>query len=817
MSFMIFRELHRFFRRNAVVVILANIIIGIGFIGSILSSTVFQALSGDLVDASSTQHTATIAEASGQDGLQPISWELVEKLRDNAGSLPAKLIPYAEPTAVELHSTQLTRSISVAGTPQEFFSTFGNGLSAGTVFTSFGDGPNSPKEVIISWALADIMFGSVPQALNQIVLLDSQQYRVVGVAQKSFHGLWSPTDAWVAPGNWFTLAFGSLQSGTPDWADSVWKKTPTFYLLVKSALNAGMLESHLSLLLQKPDLAYRRLRSVSGITNDPATGTKLRSWASLGVFLSLLLIVTAALNYSGVLLARGISKTEEVRLKRVLGASNLRLALENMTGPVLSLMFTLVIANICCFGLLSFIIERQYLPNAIFSVWPYALLYSVYNLIFVFVIAIGIALVPTIRLLRDSGVPQSSYTTTHTRTASFTLQCIVALELASFILICVLTGATFHAVRSLSAQQLGFKAEGLAVAEIGSLEANGSFQFAVSSEGDFPLSRLVQSIVNSDLGRALPSGTVSSASCAPFSRPMKSLLVQPVGFGSQNATVNYCVVTQNFFETLQNPIVSGTGFSTSGVRGNAAEAIVNEALAAALWQGKSVVQDLIRIEQPAWDFAFTARVVGVSANMRLDGPDSSIEPTIFLPLKGSLYTLAYPLSFIARNAAQPSSLQKAVSDAERVLTPSLGVVQSYTVIDRLTKAEYQLKMRAYAAVSSLLLMATIACLGLYSMLSFMVATRRRELAIKSCFGASRWMLSKDILVRAVTCFAMAVVIFILSLKPTKILVSRWVEENDFSWNLIFGAALICLVCVVAVASLPAFEASKTSPAELLRE
>ncbi|MGH9897683.1 MAG: ABC transporter permease [Pyrinomonadaceae bacterium] len=817
---MILRELHRFFRRNAVIVILANIIIGIGFIGSVLSSTVSRTLSGDLTDASSVQHTATIAEASGQDGLQSVSWETVERLRDSAGGFPAKLIPYTEATIVELHSTQLIRSISVAGTSQAFFSAFGNGLSAGTVFTSFDDGPNSPKEVIISWALADTIFGSAPQALNRPVLLNGQQYRVVGVAQKLFHGLWSPTDAWVAPGNWFTLTFefGSPQSSVaPDWANSAWKKAPFLYVLVKSALNASTLDGYLSALLQKPDLASRRLRSVNGITNDPAINTKLRSWASLGAFLAHLLIVTAALNYSGVLFARSISKMEEVRLKRVLGASSLRLAFENMIGPVLSLMFTMVIANICCFVLLSFIIKHQYLPNAIFSVWPYALSYSAYNLIFVLVIAIGIALVPTIRLLRDRGVPQNSYTTTHTRRASFTLQCLVALELGSFILTCALAGATFHSVRSLNAQQLGFKAEGLMVAETDSLEADGSFQFVVSSDGDFPLSRLVQSIVNSEFG-GLPSGSVSSASCAPFSRPMKSLLVQPVDSETQSVhTVKYCVVTQNFFETLKNPIISGTGFSTGGSRGDAAEVIVNEAMASELWQDKSAVQDLIQIKQPALDLSFTARVVGVSANMRLAGPNSSTEPTIFLPLKGALFSLAYPLSFIARNGALPSSLQRVVHDSARVLTPSLGVVQSYSVIDRLTKAEYQLKMRAYAAVGSLLLMAAIACLGLYGMLSFMVATRRRELAIKSCFGASRWMLSKDILVRAVTCFAMAIAISILSLKPTQILVSQWVEESDFSWNLMFGAVLICFACIVTVASFPAFEASKTSPAELLRE
>jgi len=127
------------------------------------------------------------------------------------------------------------------------------------------------------------------------------------------------------------------------------------------------------------------------------------------------------LNYCGLLLAQAPQYVEEVRLKRVLGASVLRIVLESMCGPVITVLAGFVVAAGGAIAGLSVLSKRE--PRFLSAngvPWEVALGILGIGAAIVCILAILVALVPALRLLRDSGAPHMGYTSTSSRKANFT-------------------------------------------------------------------------------------------------------------------------------------------------------------------------------------------------------------------------------------------------------------------------------------------------------------------------------------------------------------------------------------------------------------
>ena len=178
-----------------------------------------------------------------------------------------------------------------------------------------------------------------------------------------------------------------------------------------------------------------------------------------------------------------------------------------------------------------------------------------------------IAILPSLRLLRDSGAPQMGYTSTANRKANLALYGIVAGQMASCILICLIAGMIIRAVYSVSKVALGFNSDYLSVIEIGPWSKGTPIQFFTGGRGEFPLATFTRQVIENSQTKVSIAGYVSAASCAPLGQRMRSISFQRLDRDLPPRSIHFCSVSQDFFRSVGNPIVEGRTFQATALPG----------------------------------------------------------------------------------------------------------------------------------------------------------------------------------------------------------------------------------------------------------
>jgi putative ABC transport system permease protein len=827
----VLRQYRQFFRRSPLVTLLAGAVLAVGFAGSALTYTVMLTMLAPRSSGLRSMEYATIAEKTGGGGSRPISWKNYEHLRESAPWPDLMLVAYGEPIRAHLSYNQGERVVSVAAASKGFFGAFTQGLDAGEDFFSSRQGGQGGTEVILSRDLAERLFTDPGSGLGRQIVLNNQMFRVIGVAPKSFSGLWSSTEAWVTPDKIVALEFGAFkgESHSPGNGEEnsslfdnpeLWQKLPFFYVLAGSTkLSLKGLHQNLETLVQSPDNLPNHLHVSDGLSKDPVRDIKIRSWARLAFLLSTALVFAAALNYCGLLLAQTPRYVEEVRLKRVLGASVLRIALESMCGPVITVLAGFFVAACGALAGLSVLgkQEPRFLPTDGVS-WQTALGILGIGLAIACLLAILVALVPSLRLLRDSGAPRMGYTSTTGRKANLAMDGIVSSQIACCILICLIAAMIITAVRSISQEVLGFNGDHLTVVEIGPTLKDGPVEFLTADASNFPMATFARLVIEGSQERLREVKHMSAASCAPLAQPMKTVSIQRMDRDLPARSMHFCAVSQGFFQAMENPIVEGRSFSSSSFTGNVFEVVINRQLASELWPGEEPLHHTVRVEEPALGLQFVAEVVGVAQDMRFSGLTSTPDATVFLPLRGNVFTISFPLYFVTRGTVSSRSIEEFTRQQAASSMPSLGVTTSYRVDERLRESLMEQKARAWFSTGGAALIAIIAYLGLYGVLVHSVNSRRKEMALRACLGASAANLRMIVIRKALRCSVAAVAVSLLAWKPIMVLASTaWVGKAELSWRSAVAIPLMCLTAAVGISLLPAAAATQVSLAEMLKK
>jgi hypothetical protein len=823
----ILKQSRRYLRRNPLLTLLAGIVLAVGFSGSTLAYTVMLAMLSPRTSGLRAMQYATIAEEARGGGFQSVTWKTYEHLRQSTSWSDPVLVAYAEPIRARVHFRNFQQELSVAAASNGFFTEFAP-LEAGTDFSSAWKNPHGDKVVILSRRLAEHLFSAPSDAIDQNILLNDQAFRVIGVSAGNFSGLWSSTDAWVPPSVIIPLAFGgspadknqagSQQSPVFDNAE-VWEGVPMFFVLAGSRrMPLEQLRDRLKSLVRSPEELPKNLGVTDGLSKDPIMDMKIRSWARLALLLSMALIFAGGLNYCGLLLAQVPRYFEEVRLKRVLGASVWRILLDNMWGPVMTVFASVLVAACSIIVALSRLGEHQFrFLQARMIPWHTLIYVLGIQLALGSLLGVLIALLPSVRLLRESGAPRMGYTTTAGKKTNAVLHAIIAGQMASCILVFLIAGMIISAVRSLSKTNIGFESAGLKVIEVGPASNGAPVQFSTGGKGEFPLAAFTREVVENSGGK-VPQINVSAASCAPLVQTMRSISIQRLDRDLPPRSVHFCAVSQQFFQALGNPIVAGTGFSSNLFTGDVSEAVINSSLAKELWPEEDPLHHVVRIEEPSWGLAFVAEVVGVAQDMRFSGLTSTPDPTVFLPLRGNAFTLSFPLYFLAKGMQSPDPIEAVARQQARVYMPSLDVNSVYHVDQQLRQSFMEQEAQVWFCITGAALVAIIAYLGLYGVLLHLVNSKRKELAIRACFGASRGELKRIVVRQALQCSLVATIIALVSWKPVTAVVAGWsLGKVESPWQSAVAIAVLCLVTAVCISLLPASAAARVSPAETLKE
>jgi predicted permease len=815
---MIIRETRRFLLSSPLLSFSGILVLALGIGASALALALLFAFSSLAYPGMRAFGYATMAEEAEGGGSERISWGRIDESRDALGQGVA-LAAYSNPISTAMETDGVSRKLKVAAISSGFFAVFTPRLAAGRDFTPSEESQAGKHVAILSSSLAVALFQSPANALERTILLNGKPYVVVGVAPSGFHGMFGEAvEAWVPANCVIPLAynFPPVQFPNPD----VWKEIGSFYgVLASDRLSSAALAAALPNLLPLRVAGKAPLHISQGLTTDPIRDMNVRKWLRLGLLLALFFTIVSSLNYCMLLLARTPRYGDEVRLKKALGASSGRLIAELMVGPAAMVGAGLVAASLLCAGGMMLIarVSPFYAQLALGS-WRAALLAIGIQLLFAIILTLVIALLPALGFLRADTVPRMGYTTTASRRTGFLLQFPVVLQIALCAGTWILAGMIVSSFLSLMRVPLGYNPSHLTVVQFAI--AGDSMNFLVGGKHHSDPDIAVLEGFADQLAAIPGVRSASFTTGIPFADPGGTLAIQRMdNLSAAPRTIGEIMASPRYLNTMGIRILQGGGFSPHGI--GVQEILINQRLAKELWPNENPTDQSVRLFYAGGSgipsFAKTARVVGVMEDLRLMGYAETPEPAILSSINGTYFFDARP-TFVVNGAASLKTIGEVASRQGAAFLPGFRVDSVNSVREQADASLGKDRQRTYFALGGAMIMAIVAYIGLYGALAYYVNTRRRELAVRICLGASPWAIRKIVLSRAAWCAAVAL---LLSLPLWPVLAQ--LSSNDYlgqiSWST--GRALLiaftCASVSVLVSLLPAAAAASVSPSEVLKE
>jgi putative ABC transport system permease protein len=274
-------------------------------------------------------------------------------------------------------------------------------------------------------------------------------------------------------------------------------------------------------------------------------------------------------------------------------------------------------------------------------------------------------------------------------------------------------------------------------------------------------------------------------------------------------------VGESYFRTIGTPLLAGRDFDSRDTLSSQQVAIVNQEFSRKFLAGASPIGKHIRLVMGPGEPQQIYEVVGLAKDSKYQSLREEFKPLIFLtqaqakPNEG--------INLLIRSHLPAGTLTKALQEAAARTNPEMSI--SFQSFESQVQ-ESLLKERLMATLSGFFgfLAATLATIGLYGVISYMVARRRSEIGIRMALGATRAGVLRLILKEAgllVTVGLVAGAALAIAAARTAGTLLYGLQGTDPSTILL---AILLLASVAMLASfIPARRASRTEPMTALRE
>lgn len=265
-----------------------------------------------------------------------------------------------------------------------------------------------------------------------------------------------------------------------------------------------------------------------------------------------------------------------------------------------------------------------------------------------------------------------------------------------------------------------------------------------------------------------------------------------------------------YFPALGMPILAGRNLEETDQAGRVTTALVNEAMARRHWGDASPVG--ARLSLPEWEAQ--VEVVGVVPNLRPFLPDEAPQPSIYV---SNRQRPRWATFFVLRTAAPPGDVAPAVRAAIREVDAALEPValrplQDYFRAQLVAPRFNTALVGLFALVALMLGMA-----GMYAVMAYAVASRRKELGIRMALGATGEEILRGVLEEGLRLVLAGVAIGVVGALAVGGLIRgllHGVGPTD-PWAVLGTVALLAASAAAAIA-IPARRATRTDPLSVLR-
>jgi predicted permease len=730
--------------------------------------------------------------------------------REGAGAFSSLAAHYSN-APINLISGGESREINGAVVTANYFPLLRIAPMLGRFFLPEEDRvPGRDPVAILSGDLWRSQFGGDRGILGRTIRLNGTLFTVVGVAPDGFRGAVPgdlATEVWI-PSAMFRVGYRYCDVSRRDCTivRLLGRLAPGFTL--------GQARAQMETVARRLETAQPETNEGRGIVFLPARGVgpgdaeqNRRVAVLLSAVVTVVLLIACA-NVAGLLLARATARRQEIAIRLALGASRGRLVrqllTESLAVSLLGGAFGLIAASWAKDLLLTFYAVNTEGQRAYFSIGldPAALAFTL-----ALSLATGLVfgLLPALQASRPELAPAlKDDGRSGTARGSRLRDALVVIQAALSVVL--LAGAALL-IRSLAHVHGGPGFDPGHVALLRLRPALLAYDPAKAAAFQREVVRRLEAlpgVVAASPARYPPQWSNTLAVRLPGSQPA------PSGGGFQPA---YNLVGPGFFRTLGVSFLSGRDFEENDQKGTPAVAIVNGTLSLRLWPGEDALgRTLIAGER-------TYRVVGVvqDAQYRSEGEP----PLAFLYLdfwqQESIDREPVDSRTHVRVAGDPRALLPAIRREIAAVDPIVPISEDRPLSEWLDYSFRAVRVARTMLIGFGALALFLAAIGLYGVLAFSVARKRREIAIRIALGAQPSRVARAVVWQGARLALLGTGLGLCAVLPlARVLRSVLYGVGHHDPIALIAAPAVLVAAALAASFLPARKAMRVDPMTALR-
>ena len=668
--------------------------------------------------------------------------------------------------------------------------------------------PGAYPVVVMSYPCWQKRFAADQNIVGKAVTINGRTFTVVGVMPKGFIG----TEVAFAPDLFVPMMMAKQIEVDSDWLDSRLDDNMFVIGRLKPGVTSRQAESDFQSITLQLAREYPKENEGRGVSLRtpglflPSIRSSVVSFTAVLMAVVLLVLLLACVNLANLLLARATERRKEIATRLALGASRARLIRQLLTESVL-LSIAGGAGGLLLAAWLTGLVANIKLPTDISLLFDLRLDWRVliFALLVSFVTGIVFSILPALHASKPELVPalkdeasMGGFRRSRLRNA------LVVLQVALSLVLLISAGLIVRSLQAAQRMRPGFNPDN-AVA----LSFDMGLQGYSEAQGREFQTRALER------ARAVP-GVRSAAVAAylPLSLNYNSTTVyiegQPSLSASQLPQVVPDYVTPGYFETMQIPL-RGRDFTENENKKESRVAIINETFARRFFPNQEPIGRRFNFsgpENPFWE------VIGVVADGKYNSLGEEQQPAVFRPLLRD-YTTSVTL--VARANSDPRLVLSSLRREVQVLDPNMPLYNVETLNEHMGVPLFPARVAATVLGSFGILALLLAVIGIYGVMSYVVAGRIREIGLRVALGAKRRDVLRLIVGQGMFLAVIGLTIGLMIAFAAARLLSSWLYGVSATDPVTFLAIAILLFVVAGLACfIPAHRATKVDPLVALR-
>jgi putative ABC transport system permease protein len=702
--------------------------------------------------------------------------------------------------SVTLSGSLDAEPVKAAYVSGDFFDVVETPAHIGGTF-SHKDADQHTSSVVLSHELWASRFGGDAAVLGRSVVLDGNNYSVVGIMPKDFG---YPTGVAV----WVPL---------PPLGDSRGKHVLTVIARLKPDVTASAAGDEMKAIATRredDDDTHEGWTTVVSYLKEDAVkelgGTLLVLFGSVGFVL-----LIGCANIAGLMLSVGMKRQRELAIRSALGAGRIRMLRQLLTEDIVLSLIGGTLGIGMAYGLLHVLLAVA--PGNLPRVHESEINWAVLAFAITLSVATGaiFGILPGLQLLRantndqlKASIQSASEGVNSHRWRSL----LVVSQIALTVVVTSGAGLMIQSLRNLYRVDPGFNSENVVT-----LQLNLPEQPYNNPERTVALmERLLDGF------HGLP-GVLQAAStnALPLSRPAMDEAPPLVGFFVEGPVperhaAQARFITPGYFKTLRIPITRGRDFGPHDRQNSPRVVIVNQSLVQRAFHGQIPIGERMQIG------GIRHEIIGTVPDTRDDDLRLQPGPMYFLPLlqqSSNVNTLTSSVRFVVRvsQAANVGALTGAMRNEIKAVDSRLAVFGVHTMKDirRLSVSRTTFTAAVLVFFSSVGLL--LAAVGLYGIISNSVSQRTGEFGIRIALGAEPRDVLRSVMRQMIPLCALGTALGLFgSLAFSRLMNGLVFEVSPYDPITLGSSALVLLMAATAASLIPAIRATRINPISCLR-